>query len=455
MIKPSFIVTILIASAPLCGCLSYYERNQEFQTKFESDNFGEAQKYLENNKKLRNNRNRVIYDLNYGTSAYMNGNYQASIDKFLDADYYIEDYTKSLGGEFASLITNPEAKPYKPEYFEQVLLHYYQALNFINLNNYEDALVECRRMNVQLQRINDSFKKKNNKYCQDAFAHNLMGIIYESTGDYNNAFIAYRNAATIYDEDYTKLFNFRGAPLQLRKDLIRTAKLNGFTQEAVFYEKKYNLKSEQTSKSNGSLVVFVHNGKGPIKGERVLSFVATKRNGLVTFSDNENGFVFPIFLGTGSSSENDALSDLDILCVSFPKFIERKPNCRSGMLSGSFGTKEIELAEDINAIAFESLRDRLLREVGSSILRLAVKEGIKRAAAKKNEYLGLFIGVVNAVTEKSDTRNWQTLPHSIYYSRIELPEGEHEIKFTSCSETKTFNVNIKSGKTTFLQTSMR
>ena len=47
-----------------------------------------------------------------------------------------------------------------------------------------------------------------------------------------------------------------------------------------------------------------------------------------------------------------------------------------------------------------------------------------------NEVLGSLFGIINAITEKADTRNWQTLPHSISYARIPLTLGNNEVTFT-------------------------
>ncbi|MBV6646903.1 MAG: hypothetical protein KI790_15710, partial [Cyclobacteriaceae bacterium] len=41
--------------------------------------------------------------------------------------------------------------------------------------------------------------------------------------------------------------------------------------------------------------------------------------------------------------------------------------------------------------------------------------------------LGFLVGVINAITERADTRNWQTLPHSIYYTRVPLKTGENKV----------------------------
>ncbi len=60
---------------------------------------------------------------------------------------------------------------------------------------------------------------------------------------------------------------------------------------------------------------------------------------------------------------------------------------------------------------------------------------------------------MNAITEKADTRNWQTLPHSIYYTRVKLPEGDHDIRLNTSNGQQTqahaITLNIRKRKTTF------
>ncbi len=90
------------------------------------------------------------------------------------------------------------------------------------------------------------------------------------------------------------------------------------------------------------------------------------------------------------------------------------------------------MAEDINQIAFKTLHDRMLRELSNSLLRVGIKQGLKYAASKQNEWLGLAVSLTNAITEKADTRNWQTLPYSISYARVPLQASENniELKFS-------------------------
>jgi hypothetical protein len=114
----------------------------------------------------------------------------------------------------------------------------------------------------------------------------------------------------------------------------------------------------------------------------------------------------------------------------------------------------LELAEDVNKIAFHSLRQRMLQEFGKGLLRAALKKATEHSLRKEDERLGAVIGIVNAITEKADTRNWQTLPHSIYYSRVPLKEGVNPVKFTLQSQNQrnidyNFTYTAKKGQTLF------
>src|SRR5262245_58372875 len=105
------------------------------------------------------------------------------------------------------------------------------------MSKYEEAIVECRRLSIRMQKLTDKYSSEN-KYQRDAFCHTLMGIIYQASKDYNNAFIAYRNALEIYDEDYTRLFGV-SAPGQLKIDLMNTAYWSGFREEFQAYREQF------------------------------------------------------------------------------------------------------------------------------------------------------------------------------------------------------------------------
>ncbi len=441
---------ILIFSSLLFSCSTYYQINSEFNTRFERGELEAAEKFLKNNKKKKT---KFLYFANRGVVNSLKGDYEASNHWLERAYIYHQDYQKNYFDEAASFMVNPNVVAYKAEDHEQLLLLYYKALNYLRLKNYEAALVECRRLNDQLNILSDKYKS-DNKYKRDAFVHNLMGIIYEASGDVNNAFIAYRNAFEIYREDYQRLFGV-GAPDQLKQDLLRTAHRMGFYDEVSRFEQEFGITYTPSANPDGELVFFWHNGLGPVKGEWSINFVVEKGgDGFVTFANSEQGMSFPFAFSGGDGSGGD-LRDINVLRVAFPKYEERGLIFESGTLTAPTGSFELQPAEDVNKIAFKTLEERMLKELSKGLLRAALKEAAEKQLSQESEGWGALLGLVNAFTEMADTRNWQTLPHTIYYARVPLKAGENEVELAMFdsdrgqSVRQKFNYTVSKGETLF------
>ena len=112
----------------------------------------------------------------------------------------------------------------------------------------------------------------------------------------------------------------------------------------------------------------------------------------------------------------------------FPKYVEREPYFNYGDLEVNGNYYTLEKAEDINAIAFKTLNERMLAELGKGLLRVALKKAVEKQVRKENETLGFLVGAFNLASEQADTRNWQTLPHSIHYTRAPLKQGENKVE---------------------------
>jgi hypothetical protein len=431
-----FWVKFLFIAVILTGCASYYTKNIKLNQAIETGQFEAADKLLEKDVKTSKSRNKLLYYLNRGYVSQMLGNYEKSVEYFNTAENVIDDYHAQLGSEALALITNPMVKPYRAEDFEAVMVNCFKAINYMQLDEPEEAMVECRRINLKLNSLNDKYPDHKNRYQRDAFALLMMGLLYDAGNDYNNAFIAYRNALDVYENDYSENFNV-SVPRQLKLDLLRTAYIMGFGEELDFYERKFSMKYRPEQKPKSELIFFWMNGFGPVKEEWSINFTIIKgEGGLVTFANDEHGLSFPFPAGTSSGESH--FSDLKMIRVAFPKYVERKPNSQSAAISANGKNYPLELAEDINAVAFKTLNDRFLRETANSLLRVAVKQSMEAAARKENKDIGTIIGLINAGTEKADTRNWQTLPHNISYTRIPLTEGSNKL---------TLNVRMTDGKT--------
>jgi len=432
------------------SCLTFYERSAKFHEYVAEGKFEKADSWIEKDKKYSRKNHEILKILNRGYLQRMMGEYNESIALLNDADLQIEDYRKNLGKEALALVSNPMMKPYRVEDFESVMLHYYQALNYYQLGKYDDAIVECRRMNLVLQQIDDKFKDHKNKYQKDAFGHLLMGIIYEAAGKLNDAFIAYRNAYEIYTNEYAKLFEFV-VPEQLKKDLLRTSYKLGFGSEYKHYAKEFNMEYIKQD-SYAELVYFWENGFGPVKDQWSIFFSTHINNGVFYLANEELGLFFNFYIGDESAERKKAYQNMSVVYVAFPKYKERKPVFSSAYVEVDGKKYTLDECENVNDIAFESLNDRMVREVSVAIGRLVTKKIIEATIQSQDEILGLVASIGNAVTEKADTRNWQTLPYSISYTRVPLKKEKTPLTFVAQgayggADTQTMEIYAKKNQT--------
>jgi uncharacterized protein len=272
----------------LCSCmpLQYYQEIAPAKQMIASHNYQDAKKFLENNKFLHKKRNSFLYDVEMGRIHQLLGEYDSSNAYFNKADALLGDWKhirdRDVRGNtvfeengFASVsggaggLVEPRLMEYRSSDFEKVLIHYFKALNYFYLNKHEDALVEARRLDLLLKNLNDKHKNNNQQdYLTDGSALVLIGLIYETNKDYNNAFIAYRNAYEVFNKNSSfALFGYT-PPLQLKYDILKSAYLSGFADEVTYYEKEFNTKFTYQDNKNGDLILFWENGFAPVKTER-------------------------------------------------------------------------------------------------------------------------------------------------------------------------------------------
>lgn len=433
----TYIIAFLIPFMVLMsGCMTYYKRSAALTEAYIDGNYSKANALLKNKKWKTQKRNHLLYYLNKGTVLHMMGEYEQSNVYFQKADYYIEDYRKNYGLKALSYLTNPSVDKYAGENYEKILLHYYSALNYLKLNDLDEALVECKRMLLIMENISN-YIRKDTKFHQDAFVHALTGLVYDAQKDYNNAFIAYRNAYELYDSVYAPQLSVQ-APMQLKKDLLRSAYLSGFNSDVMFYEKKFGFSFDKKSitQNKNSVVCFWNNGLCPEKQQTNISFVISNMgNGYAMFSNLELGIRFPFYVGNNNAKMN-SLTAMKFMRVSYPKYVSWPLMAGSLQITKDTAAYGFDLAEDINLIAKKTLLDRMSKEITSMLFRLAVKKISEAEMNKNNPGLGMVMNVVNTLTENADTRQWQLLPAEINYRRVPLKEGVNELLISNITSEK-------------------
>jgi hypothetical protein len=426
-VKYIYRIVFLMVAIIAVSCATYYQKHYDFNSEFEKGDLPGALEVLQKKEALASSKSRFLYFVNNGLLLSIMGKYEESNDFLEKAYLFGEDYHVNYFHEAAGYLTNPNMSVYRGEDHEHLILLYFKAINFLKMQRPDEALVECRRLNIRLNELSDKYESER-KYQRDAFIHNLMGIIYQSTGDYNNAFIAYRNALEIYENDYSTLFSL-SAPEQLKKDLLNTAWWMGFRDEFAEYRDRFNMSDYSPAPPAPELVFLWHNGLSPVKTEWNITFVIDHQSdNMVVFTNDRLGITFPFHIN--KQKERHDLQRLEFFKVAFPRYKERPEYYQEAWLQTDSISIPLELSEDISKIAFHSLRERMVLEFSKGLLRAALKKATELSIKEEDEGLAALIGVVNVLTEKADTRNWQTLPHSIYYARAPLDEGQNDVKFT-------------------------
>jgi hypothetical protein len=439
----------------LFSCASYNNRIGTYYDQVVSNQYDKAYQALDHNKLLLRKRNRLLYLFEKGKMAHLMKRYDSSNLFFNEADLFIEDAHTSAKDVALGTLLNPMMETYKGEDFEKFMVHYYKALNYLGMGQGNEAMVEARRISLRSYAQQDKTGDKANRYSDDAFALMLQGIIYEQNGDMNNAFISYRNSVDIFLKNKNGWYGV-SLPEQLKQDLLRTAAANGFTAEVQHYSSLLNTTLQPVVKApGGELILFWENGLAPVKQEQNFFFSLTK-NGLgdFMFTDASGTVNIPFIFDKDVNKNNIKAEDIRSLRVAFPKYLEQPVFYTQGSVSVNNTQYAFEQAENINELAFATLKERFLKDMSKTLSRLAVKK-LAEAAARANksekdkderEAVAAAIQVFSFVTEKADTRNWQSLPHTILYTRIPLQAGTNEltINFTGANQqTKTMTLRVE------------
>ncbi len=418
------------------GCATYHERITEYYQDMVMGNYVGADKALSKTKLLKKPRNILLFYMEKGKVEHMKGNYALSNDYFNKADLLIENQTKKVGDVMVGLFLNSMSQSYKGEEFEIFMIHYYKALNYMALNQSDEALIEARRITLQNYALGDKYNDKTTRYSKDAFSLNLQGLIYEAARDYNNAFISYRNAVEVYQSAKDGLYYGVTLPENLKYDLMRMAYFSGFDADLERYEREFNTKFKNYNETKGGeVIIFWENGKAPIKEEERVFFSLVKGERGALFFTNALGVMIPVDTGIAGKTN---LSDVNSLMIAYPKYISQPLIYSSAQVDESNkNIYQFELVENIDNIAIATLNERAGKELSKILTRMAVKKaaeyGVKSVARSNDnnvalEALGFGIQMFNLFSEKADTRNWQTLPSQISYARIPLQEGINKVK---------------------------
>ena len=249
-------------------------------------------------------------------------------------------------------------------------------------------MVECRRA-TQLIRyyINED---EDYDFFGAAFLAYLSGILFESAGEFNDAFISYQQAEEYYERASPE--TGVSLPLDIGSSLVRLSGALGFSEDEALYRKKYGDPHELAG-DNGELILFYETGYVPSKYEETLTFPILKTD---SFEDESkkgrkkrknSDFARTLVSRRGKTYSETKLEYL--LHVAMPAVRSNRPRLTGASVEvGNIGQRGI-LVADVETMAIETLKSQegtiLLRTVTRALLKYLAYRQVMKKSEDENE----------------------------------------------------------------------
>ncbi len=371
----------------------------------------------------------ILYNMERGRYAQVIGSSDASMADFRTSMAKISANDEKalisasdVGANVAATLVNDNAIPYEGEGYERVLLHHYQALNYLKKKDLEGAGVEVRRANAEQNDALQRFEKEVGRAQEEALEKNVGGSVSgvdrqyaqmdEVAGKVKNSF---QNAYTFYISgfiyellqqpndayiDYKKALEIYPANRYLQRDVLRLAANLQMDDDLMALNKRFpGAKKSFTAPADsgsGELLVIFEDGFVPQKHEIKIP-IPISRSGLISIA-------FPIYKEKWSAPVPLRILDNTTLIGS------TEPIC------------------DVRALAVKALKEKAAVIATRQIIR-AVAKGVTTAEAKKQlgDFGELASSLWNLVSESADLRSWLTLPANAQILRTTLPYGSYKL----------------------------
>ncbi len=406
---------LTLCSLLLQGCATSAFKTANMRNLLQVNQIDKA--LIQAEQQLQKNSDGVMENFNVGTLRRLAGDYKGSNQAFEIAKQKIAAlYTTSVSEQAAAAVINDEIISFQGDRFEQVLLHFYMALNFLDLGELDSARVELLQSQVKM---NEWGEPKDDI----PFMRYFSGIIYEMLGEDDSATVSYRKAVNAYR--ITQKKNNQDVPLQLKYDLLRMLAKMELSNEFRQYSKQFGIRDYRPSPKHGmgELVVILENGMVPQRQQRTFR----------TWSP--------------------ALSmNIKVAVPDYP--YSARPIYHTRLTINGI-VKSLETTSDLDAMARAALAENMAAITTRAIARAVIKKRSEKKVGEKHGLLGEFaMMVVNQGTEIADTRCWNTLPQVLQVSRTYLPAGSYNLAIDIITPAGVVvdkilqKVTISAGKTT-------
>jgi len=383
--------------------------------------------------------NAVSLYLDKGLLEHFAGNYDNSAKDLIEAERLIQEaFTKSVTAEMASYIANDNTKEYPGEDYEDIYLSIFNALNFYNKGNTEEALVEVRKLTLSsgkldmLSRKYEAATKSAGDYLMNGL--NKIGLKLKPElpqGDpvnFSNSALARYLSVLFYLDDNNP------DSARIESEQIKAA----FAANPKLYSNSIpksvdNILNVPAGKARLNVIGFT--GLSPVKEEKVYESIVP-----LDPPFNNIKLKLPVLKERSSAKRR-----IEVEVRGQGKF-------------------ELELLEDMTAVTKETYNARFANMFFKTYIRSLLKNAAGAVAAQAGSKAGGTAGAVLSVgakiggkvaadaSESADIRMGRYFPDKAYVGSIDLDPGTYTVIVNFGGYTKEFkDVNVKAGKINLIE----
>ena len=148
----------------LVSCASYTDEMKPVVRNYYQFKYTKSLELLEDSPIREQGKNRLLYLLEKATILDRLNEYKRSRSNYIEADKLADElYTISLSAEATSFVVNDSSSEYSGEDYEKVAIHTMLASSFLSEGKLNSAIVEARKINNTLYKINSQYDEKNNR----------------------------------------------------------------------------------------------------------------------------------------------------------------------------------------------------------------------------------------------------------------------------------------------------
>jgi hypothetical protein len=368
----------------------------------------------------------VLYNMEYGLLQRIDQQYDTSNIYFGRAQQVIDAWANSwssttageLSTEALAMLVNDSATDYQPKGYEKTFLATYYALNHIDLNNFDNARIEIKRMyefEQAIQNYNEA------RYHQQAVQSKKDAQ--DKTSNY-----LYQQILTKYD--FSDIKSPKVLALKNSYQNAFSHYLAGFVFEALnepSLARPGYVKAGQLNPTNTLIqrsIDNLDNGVRPKSGYTDLLIVEEVGHAPQVQSNEVHVAIDLNFIDHKKSCMN-------MINIFYPSLVLDKKNEALYDYSVDGRTRRPLPMVDVNLMAARALSDEVPHIISRNIAAALRNILAAQASCSEHNQLGSLLQVGTAISsqfiDKADERTLTLLPSKIHINRETLVYGEHTI----------------------------